>query len=276
MAKNPPMRVLKRDEAEFKRLRRNYRSKLNRIRKSTGFPLSDIDDWLGIEVPTIRELKNGSFFKSRKEYNEWKLKINTVNKRTFSPLQIETNERGMRYPRIVEKIGIDTVKKAQKSVENLIENYRDLPVLVDGEPIGTVEQRELMLGDREAFGVYKPEDFDIDNYTNPTSVEKNIKRNEERKDQQYYLDKMVQMQNNFISMFEHTDDDNNDLLADRLRAIPPDDFYELTLMIPEMAFEDFDSETGNHISNQSSADVLSYYLDIYEQGKIDLSLKGVG
>ena len=271
------MRVLKRDEKEFQRLKRNYRSKINRIRKTTGFSLDDIDSWLGVEIPSIKDLRSGKAFSSRKEYNNWKQQMNSITKRSFTPLKIETNSRGMRYPRIVSTKGKSVTKKAQKQVDEMVGEFSDLPVYSDGEIIGKASDRQLALSDREAFGLYKPEDFDIENYSNPKSVEKNISRNEERQQQSYYDERMEQMRENFISMFSDTDDEDNEEIIDRIRKINPRDFYEMYLMIPEMAFEDWDSDTGSYISgDKSPSEVIGYYLDLYESGKLDLTLKDVG
>lgn len=271
------MRVLKRDEKEFQRLKRNYRSKINRIRKTTGFSLDDIDSWLGVEIPSIKDLRSGKAFSSRKDYNNWKQQMNSITKRSFTPLKIETNSRGMRYPRIVSTKGKSVTKKAQKQVDEMVDKFSDLPVYSDGEIIGKASDRQLALSDREAFGLYKPEDFNIENYSNPKSVEKNISRNEERQEQSYYDERMEQMRENFISMFSDTDDEDNEEIVDRIRKINPRDFYEMYLMIPEMAFEDWDSDTGSYISgDKSPSEVIGYYLDLYENGKLDLTLKDVG
>lgn len=88
---------------------------------------------------------------------------------------------------------------------------------------------------------------------------------------------MEQMRENFISMFSDTDDEDNEEIVDRIREINPRDFYEMYLMIPEMAFEDWDSDTGSYISgDKSPSEVIGYYLDLYENGKLDLTLKDVG
>ena len=271
------MRVLKRDEKEFQRLRRNYRSKINRIRKTTGFSLDDIDSWLDVEIPTIKDLRSGKAFSSRKDYNNWKQQMNSITKRSFTPLKIETNSRGMRYPRIVSTKGKSVTKKAQQQVDEMVDKFSDLPVYSDGEVIGKASDRQLALSDREAFGLYKPEDFDIENYSNPKSVEKNISRNEERQQKSYYDERMEQMRENFISMFSDTDDEDNEEIVDRIREINPRDFYEMYLMIPGMAFEDWDSDTGSYISgDKNPSEVIGYYLDLYESGKLDLTLKDVG
>ena len=273
----PPMRVMKRDEKEFKRLRRNYRAKLNRVRKSTGFSLDEADKWLGVEIPSIKDMRNGKAFKSRKEFNDWKKQLQDVNSRTFTPLQIETNKKGLRYPKIVQQRGRQATQKAQQHVDEMIEQYSNLPQFVDGEEMGTVDKRQLMLGDKESYGLYKPEDFDIDNFVNPKSVENNITKNEERQTKEYYDERMERMRDNFISIFDDPDNEENQKIVEKLKNIPPDDFYEMYLMLPEMDFEDWDSETGGFIGgDKSPQEVFGYFLDVYEQGNIDLSLKGLG
>ena len=90
-------------------------------------------------------------------------------------------------------------------------------------------------------------------------------------------ERMEQMRENFISMFSDTDDEDNEEIVDRIREINPRDFYEMYLMIPEMAFEDWDSDTGSYISgDKNPSEVIGYYLDLYESGKLDLTLKDVG
>lgn len=278
MAKRqPPMRVMQRDIKEYQRLRKNYQAKIRRVKKTTGFNLPDINQWLGVELPHIKDLKSGKAFANRKEFNAWKKQMTEINKRSFADLQIETNAKGMRYPRVVKNQGKAAAKRAQKAVQDRIDRYRDLPVIVEGEEMGTVEQRQLMLTDREAYGLYKPEDFDIDTYVNPSSAEKNIKRNEERQTDEYYDERMERMRDNFAGIFDNLDDEDGQEIAERIRRIAPDDFYEMYLMLPEMSFEDWDSESGSYISgDKSPIDVFGYFLDIYEQGQIDLSLKGIG
>ena len=68
MARNQPkMRVMKRDEQEYKRLRSNYRAKLWRLRRATDFtlPAHEIDSELGLYFPDIKEFRDGAF-KTRK------------------------------------------------------------------------------------------------------------------------------------------------------------------------------------------------------------------
>ena len=277
VARKPKMRILKRDELEFTRLKRNYRAKINRIRKKTGFDLNEVDDWLGLELPNIKDLRSG-YFKTRADYNEWKKTMKQVTQRSFEPLTIQENVKGMRYPNIVKTKGSEASKKARQTVDEMIDNYAKLPVYIDGEAQGTVDQRELMLPDSQAYGLAKPQEFDIDNYVNPKSVESNIKKNEQRQTGEYYDERLLRMKENFISMFEGTGEELNDLIAERLRRLPPDDFYEMYLSIPDsFSFEDWDSETGSHINGISEAhDLIGHYLDLYEGGKLDLTLKAVG
>lgn len=277
MAKNPPMRVLKRDELEFKRLRNNYRSKLRRIKNKTGFTLEDADNWLGVEIPSIRDLKDGTAFPNRKAYNDWKTKIKRVNSRSFTPLQIKSNSKGMKYPEIVRTIGEDTTNKAKQRIQEMKDELSDLPIYLDGEKAGSVKQQQLMLSDTESYGLYEPAPFDIERYSNPKSVQKNIERNRERQDEDYYDERMARMRDNFASIFEGTDDEENDALAQRIKNIFPKDFYEMYLSIPDMAFEDYDSETGGYIAGDvNPSAVFGYYLDLYERGQLDLSLKDIG
>lgn len=271
------MRILKRDEQEFKRITRNYKAKKNRIRKKTKFSLSDIDKELGVEIPTLKDFKKGNAFSTRKEFNEFKKQLSITNARGFEPLSIKTNAKGLKYPSYIEKVGKKAVSEASEKVDTMRDSYSKLPLIVEGTEIGTVSQQQLMLTDKEAYGLHKPSQFDIDTYTNPKSVEKSIERNKERQTDEYFDKRMEQMQTNFISMFDESEDEETAKLMDRIKAINPRDFYELYLMLPEMAFEDWDSDEGGSISGDKSPfETMDYFISAYENGEMDLSLKGVG
>lgn len=138
--------------------------------------------------------------------------------------------------------------------------------------------REMGSTDDDAYGIYRPSDFDIDDYLNPESVERRIRKDEERATTDYYTEKKQQMLDNYISMFDGKEGGLQQEIADKLKQIDPDNFYEIYLQLPEMSFTNWDSETGFHIEGDSTQfhnDIL-YYLDMYLDGGIDVSLKDIG
>ena len=272
------MRVMKRDEKEYKRLRSNYRNKLWRIRRKTDFsiPAEEIDKELGLYFPTIKEFREGAFG-TRKNFNQFKKRVEQVTDRNFQPLQISENKGGMRYPRIIETFGKRHAKRAQQMADKQIDSVKDLPLIIDGEERGSVLDREIASTDAEAYGIFRPSDFDIDDYTQPESVERRIDKDKERSDVEYYDERKEIMLENYISIFEGKSGVPQDIV-EKLRQITPRQFYEIYLMIPEMAFENWDSESGFHITGDTDAFEynLMYYLDLYLDGGIDLPLTDIG
>ena len=268
MARNQPkMRVLKRDEQEYKRLRSNYRSKLWRLRRATDFslPAHEIDSELGLYFPSISEFKDGAF-ETRKDFNAFKQKVEEVTSRSFKPLQTETSARGIKYPRIMLNIGLKHSGKAQQEAQRQIDKIKDLPIIIDGEERGTVADREIASPDSESFGIYFPSDFDIDNFTTPEAVERRIEKDKERSDPEYFDKRKEQMQDNFMSIFDGHDGVPLEIVK-LLEQMTPDEFYEFYWMFPDMSFEDFDSEKGQGFQ-ENAVEELEYRLSKFiENGK---------
>lgn len=270
MARNQPkMRVMKRDEQEYKRLRSNYRSKLWRIRRATDFtlPAHEIDSELGLYFPSISEFKDGAF-KTRKDFNAFKQTVEEVTSRSFKPLQTETNARGIKYPRIMFNIGLKHADNAKKEAQRQVDKIKDLPIFIDGEERGTVADREIARPDSDAYGIYTPSDFDIDNFTTPEAVEKRIAKDKERSDPEYFDMRKAQMQDNFISIFEGQDPNEVPIeIVQMLRDMTPDEFYEFYWMFPDISFEDFDSESGQGFRANAVEELLYQLANFTENGK---------
>ena len=277
--RDPPMRVMKRDEKEYKRLRRNYRAKLWRIRRKTNFslPAEEIDKELGLTFPSLPEFREGAF-KTRKNFNAFKKRVEEVTDRSFQPLQISENKRGMRYPNLAKQFGHREARKAQQKADEQRERYRDLPLIIDGEQRGTVGDSQLALTDDEAYGIFRPSDFDIDDFVNPESVERRIEKDIERQTDEYFDEKKTQMLENFKSIFDGKGEYAQEIVK-MLEQVDPDDFYEMYLMFTDIiSFEDWDSGTGEHISGDTNAWYyeLEQILSGFMSGDIDTSLKDIG
>ena len=277
MARNQPkMRVMKRDEQEYKRLRSNYRSKLWRLRRATDFtlPAHEIDSELGLYFPDIKEFRDGAF-KTRKDFNAFKQTVEEVTSRSFKPLQIQDNARGIKYPRIMLNIGLKHAEKAKTEAQRQIDKIKDLPIIIDGEERGTVADREIARTDSDAFGIYTPSDFDIDNFTTPQAVEKRIEKDKERSDPEYFDKRKEQMQDNFMSIFFARDDEVAEEVFKLLEEMTPDEFYEFYWMFPDMSFEDFDSEKGQGFQ-ENAVEELEYRLSKFVENGKESPLADIG
>ena len=278
MARNQPkMRVMKRDEQEYKRLRSNYRSKLWRLRRATDFtlPAHEIDAELGLYFPDIKEFRDGAF-KTRKDFNAFKQTVEEVTSRSFKPLQIQDNAKGIKYPRIMLNIGLKHADRAKKEAQKQIDKIKDLPIIIDGEERGTVADREIARPDSDAYGIYSPSDFDIDLYTTPEAVEKRIEKDKERSEPEYYDMRKAQMQENFISIFEGQDPNEVPVeIVQMLSIMTPDQFYEFYWMFPDISFEDFDSDSGQGFRS-NAIEELEYYLIRFTERGLESPLADIG
>lgn len=275
--RQPKMRVMKRDEQEYKRLRSNYRAKLWRLRRATDFslPAHEIDEELGLYFPDIKEFRDGAF-ETRKDFNVFKQKVEEVTSRSFKPLQIQDNARGIKYPRIMFNIGLKHAERAQQEAQRQIDKIKDLPIIIDGEERGTVADREIATPDSDAFGVYFPSDFDIDNFTTPEAVEKRIEKDKERSDPEYFDERKAQMQDNFISMFEGQDPNEVPIeIVQFLSVMTPDEFYEFYWMFPDISFADFDSESGRGLVSNAVEELL-YQLSLFVENGKDSPMADIG
>lgn len=289
------MRVMKKDVDEYKRLRNNYRSKIRRVRKKTGFNLDNIDKDLELELPTIKEMKNGAF-ETRKQFKNTLAQLKQVLDRNFEPLQIKTNNKGLKYPEIVKQQAEESTKKAQEKADTIRNEIKDKTIISEGEEIATVKERELMLTDSEAYGVYRPSDFNIDDYSNPKTIENTIKKNDERQSGEYYDKRMLQLQLNFLGQFipngedgkpdlsyvkgNVTDDDpDNIVLAKFIMALSPQEFYDMYLRISKFDFSLYDSDTGELVTGEEGS-VLEYVINdigvYYHEKAQGIDMRNIG
>ena len=165
-------------------------------------------------------------------------------------------------------IGLKHADKAKAEAQRQIDKIKDLPVIIDGEQHGTVADREIARPDSEAFGVYFPSDFDIDNFTTPEAVEKRIEKDKQRSDPEYFDKRKEQMQENFISIFDGQDP--NEVppeIVQMLREMTADEFYEFYWMFPDMSFEDFDSESGQGFMTNAVEELMYRLANFIESGK---------
>ena len=289
------MRVMKKDVDEYKRLRNNYRSKIRRIRKKTGFNLDNIDKQLDLELPSIKEMKNGAF-ETRKQFKNTLNQMKRVLDRNFEPLQIKTNNKGLKYPEIIKQQAEESTKKAQDKADTIRNEIKDKTIISEGKEIATVKERELMLTDSEAYGVYRPSDFDINEYSNPKTVENTIKKNDERQSGEYYDKRMLQLQLNFLGQFipngedgkpdlsyvkgKVTDDDpDNIVLAKFIMALLPQEFYDMYLRISKFDFALYDSDTGELVTGEEGS-VLEYVIEdintYYHEKAQGIDMRNIG
>lgn len=218
MAKLPPIRITKRDEEEYRRLRRNTKAKINRTKKNYGVDLED-------EIP----LPDLSEFQTRKEFNEWKDLQKSFTNRGNTEYQFVKNE----YNVVASKREIyqieQATKQAQRVADKKIAEQLDRPTFHDGEQIGTVRDRTMYMPESDVTGIHRPADFDFKKVRNRRRLDDIKTSMERRKHERYYDDRNKTMLDNFISMLRESFHSDADELIKELESLNPDDFYGLYL-----------------------------------------------
>src|SRR5690625_7488212 len=103
MAKLPPIRIRKRDEEEYRRLQRNTKAKINRVKKNYGVDLEG-------EIP----LPDLSEFQTRKEFNEWKELQSSFTNRANTEYQRSEERRVGKECRTRREPAYDKKKRNRK------------------------------------------------------------------------------------------------------------------------------------------------------------------
>lgn len=216
MARKPNIRITKRDQEEYRRLRRNTKAKINRTKRNYGIDLEG-----EVDLPDLSE------FQSRQEFNEWKEMQKSFTNIGNTEYQFIKNPYGVvASKRDLYHIEQDT-KKAQRIARKKIEEEKERPVFHDGEQIGTVGDRANYMKEPDVTGIHVPSDFDFSKVRNKRRLEDIRGSMKKRKKEDYYDERNKRMLENFIKTLEgHFNSDSDDLIKE-LETINPDDFYGL-------------------------------------------------
>lgn len=253
MAKFPPIRITKRDKEEYRRLRRNTKAKIRRVKQNYGVDLEG-------EVP-LPELNE---FQTRKEFNEWKELQRSFTNRANTEYQFVKNE----YDVVASKKELNQIeratKRAQRVADKKIKEQLDRPTFHDGKKIGTVKDRTMYMKEADVTGIHRPSDFDFKKVRNRRRLDDIKTSMEKRQNEQYYDERNKRMLENFINTLSgHFNSDADDLIKE-LRTINPDDFYGLYLSnFTVFDFNIYDSEGRMENNNpeevQAMIDVIRNY-----------------
>lgn len=263
MARLKPIRITQNDRAEYAKLAKNTKAKLARTTKNYGIDLS-----AEISVPKLED------FSTRDEYNEWKQKASSFTNRNNLHYQFKKNEFGVVASKArIGKIerenrrAIDIAKRKEKEMQNK-------PFISGGKVQGTVGERMAYMGRPNMAGITVPKKFDFNEIRNQdrlNTVEQNMER---RSDVTYFDKRMETMKARYIeSLMDFFNSDANDL-AEKLRNMPADDFYEMYLKYDEFDFDVFYPMEGVETSSHDHiVKRLESYVERYYQGDENLDLK---
>ena len=247
-------RVGEKTKQEYKRQARNTQAKINRVKKNYGVDLSS-----KIDIPSLDS------FNSRSEFNQWVKQVERFRNRSASDYQFEKNEYGVvATKKQLNKIERQT-RKAQKLADEKIKSLEDVPFYSGGKEQGTVGLQRPAKS-----GIYRPNDFNFNKVMSRQRLREIAEAMEKKSKPEYYDERLIRMKQNFIAILEGSFNSLADELVNRIKDIPPDDFYQLYLMFDEFDFDYFDTDGQSITADETSVGQMLKYIDMYERGDINM------
>jgi hypothetical protein len=211
------IRIRASDEAEYKRLVRNAKAKMRRLKKDHGIDLTD-----EISLPSL------SSFQTRKEFNNFKEDINKFNKGLKNDYKIVKNEKGESFTKKKVK---EYERKEKEAIRLAKEHYEKT----------TAEQQKIFL---------KPNNLDIPRVIPWKDLSKKdfnqrLENLTKRSDPQFFNDRDERFKENYIKSIQGSFNENSMVasIVEMLEEIPAD--YLIQVYKENLAlfdFEQFDSE----------------------------------
>lgn len=260
MTNNPQIRIRKQDKDEYKRLAKNTKAKLKRVKDKYGIDLSD-----EVDLPSLDS------FKTRGEFNQWKEQQKSFTNIGNTKYQFVTNVHGVPLDKqSLYRVKEDT-KKAQRIAEKLKEDMMNKPFISGGVQQGTVGGRLEMVAKPNVAGIYSPPDFNFDQYTERGGLLDKIENMRQRANPDIIDIRTKRMKDNFIEGLQESFNSDADELIVKLKKIDPRDFYQMYMMYDEIDFYIFYDDDGERVTGQIS--VIESYIDRYEKGKVSMELR---
>lgn len=255
---------------EFRRLRTNTLSKLNRIEKNV-HPNARLNAETELKVDlTVKPLEYTDKNVMKKAMEEMKKFTNRHN----TKFQYVKNDYGVwstkKEINELTRIANRNIRKAQREQKEAIKNNQNF--YVGGKQHGSLEARKMLLGEVNLTGITIPSPFNFKEVRNQPRLDE-IKRGITlRANPKYYDERTKRMQDNFVGLMEQSFNDEAKVLADRLRNLSPDEFYAIWLQIQEFDFNLYDSEGWE--DEGGKVEQMMLYLDKIERGEITV-IKGI-
>lgn len=207
----------------FADMKKKAQRKRSNIKTRYGIDLSE-----EIQIPSSID-----DFKDRASYFAWKKQIGSFVDRKNQDYSYMQNKHGLvitkrQFSEL--KAGTKEHREKAKAEAKAMEN---LPYIEDGKKIETLGQRAEKIGIGEAMGITMPEQFDRESFESikdPRTIGAKVKANEKRKNPDFYDERKVQMQQNYIEMmFFILDQDNPDHMEvlQFVQNMDPNDFYNM-------------------------------------------------
>jgi hypothetical protein len=207
------IRISKKDEQEYKRLIRNAKAKIRRVKKTHNIDLTD-----EISLPSL------SSFQSRKEYNAFKEDINKFNKGLKNDYKIVKNEQGVSF---TKKEIRKYEEKERAAIKNAEEYYAKTKT----------EQQKIFL---KPSNLDIPRKKDINDISSRNKFLERLDNLTKRADPEHFNDRLNRFKENYIKSLELSFNMSTSLVTviDMINEIPPDYFLQFYKM--NQAWMDFE------------------------------------
>lgn len=226
MARNKPIRITKNDRAEYAKLVRHAKAKINRVKKTYGIDLSN-------EV-NLPKLEN---FKTRESFNVFKEQTASFTNRFNLHYQFKKNPYGV----VASKAKINEIerntKQAQRNADREIKRLKKLPFFSGGKeqtPLGAVIQSVKM---PSFAGIYRPDDFNFKKVRFQQDLERKRDKAERKANPQYYNRRNEIMRTNYVMKLAEMFNSDADKLIDLIQSMSATDFYDLYQSHDEFNFK---------------------------------------
>lgn len=243
---------------------RNAKDKIRRTAQKYGVNLAN-----EISVPKLKDIK------TREQFKEVEEQLKSFTNRYNTKYQFVKNEHGVvASKRELNEIKENT-KKAQRIAKKMLKEAEEKPFIVKGKQEGTVGQQMKQMAEPENLtGISVPKDFDFNKVMDRKRLDQKAEQMRERATPEHFDKKMEQLQANYILMLERSFNSDANELADRIKSMPADDFFEMFLMFREFEFNEYYTKEHMGESHDELLEQLNSYIDRYEDGDIDMDLKG--
>jgi hypothetical protein len=196
------IRIRSSDEAEYKRLVRNAKAKMRRLKKDHGIDLTD-----EISLPSL------SSFQTRKEFNDFKEDINKFNKGLKNDYKIVKNEQGVAFT----KKEVKAYEKKQKEAIQLAEEHYAKT---------RTENQKIFL---KPSNLDIPRKIDLNDIRTRENFKNRMENLTKRSDPHYFSDRDQTFRDNYVASITGSFNDREIVkeIVEMIESIPPDRFYDI-------------------------------------------------
>jgi hypothetical protein len=154
--------------------------------------------------------------------------------------KVKYNEYGVPYTNQLVSEYQKRAEQANKIKDKLNDIFEKKDFTREGKPTGlTVRQFDFLMKEADELGTKTKRKFNIHEIKDLRGLEKNMKRIDEERDLQTYVNDMSDFQINWIEGIQKVFNSAADDLVEKVKKLDPAVFYEMYKSTGEMQFEEW-------------------------------------